>query len=1033
VTVTPPQPLLRQEGFTELTADIVLTCVGAPGSSPTQAPNVIPQANITVSMTAPVTSRILPGGTLSTPLTDALLVVDDPSPGATYPALGNQNPCYSPLNPAVACQVVGDGGLTFNQPGKFNTFQGIGGGPGSNSVTFLGVPVDPPGPGLAVRTYRITNIRIDATNVGANNFTPVLAFVTSSSSTSMQIENPVNEVGFVSYGLTTSTSAVGLAFPECGPTAFTQVGSVTFTENFATAFKVAGSTGQNVPGTVYNTESGLEIAVTGTAGPADTGTRLQVVLTGIPIGVTVWVDDWAQSTAATGSIPSDATLVAGTVYVPPIDPVSNQPQQALPGTSATFVWEVTNTNPGAIDSLTFNIYVSINTFAIMGNALSLSGFSPQQASATSPMTGPIPEFSSTVNQPPSPTNIITVGLCILGEVVYSGTGRSGVTLALNGSQTGSATTNDSGRYNFTVAAGGNYTVTPSLDGYIFKPHEASFNDMTSSQRASFTALQDQTIAFAKPPNKTLGAPPFMVSATASSGLAVSFASASTSVCSVTGSTVTLLAVGICTIHATQPGNASYAPATPVNRSFQVYAVPTYTTIFSFDGADGSLPAAGLVQGTDGAFYGTTENTNGKGTIYKVTPAGAETTLYTFCSQSGCPDGQYPQAVGLVQALNGDFYGATAGGGAYGNGTIYKITPSGTLTTLYSFCAQTGCPDGQSPNGLIQVPNGTFYGTTLEGGNYGSGTIFQMTPDGALTTLYKFCPVYPCQDGGYPQPGLARGSDGDLYGTTNLNSSGPGTMFKISPTGAFATLYTFCSVGPCSDGSSPAAGPIESNGGDFYGTTAAGGVENIASIGGGTVFKITPAGTLTTLYRFCSQNGCPDGATPQTALVQATDGNFYGTTWQGGANGLGASTGTIFRIGPDGGLTTLYNFCPQGGCPYGANTAAPLIQATDGNFYGTTQESGASGHGSVFRLSVGLGPFVETRPTAGAAGATVEILGTDMTGATSVSFNGTAAAFTVNASGTLISTTVPAGAASGKVLVTTPSGTLSSNVSFQVLP
>jgi hypothetical protein len=413
VTVTPPQPLLRQEGFTELTADIVLTCVGAPGSSPTQAPNVIPQANITVSMTAPVTSRILPGGTLSTPLTDALLVVDDPSPGATYPALGNQNPCYSPLNPAVACQVVGDGGLTFNQPGKFNTFQGIGGGPGSNSVTFLGVPVDPPGPGLAVRTYRITNIRIDATNVGANNFTPVLAFVTSSSSTSMQIENPVNEVGFVSYGLTTSTSAVGLAFPECGPTAFTQVGSVTFTENFATAFKVAGSTGQNVPGTVYNTESGLEIAVTGTAGPADTGTRLQVVLTGIPIGVTVWVDDWAQSTAATGSIPSDATLVAGTVYVPPIDPVSNQPQQALPGTSATFVWEVTNTNPGAIDSLTFNIYVSINTFAIMGNALSLSGFSPQQASATSPMTGPIPEFSSTVNQPPSPTNIITVGTVYL--------------------------------------------------------------------------------------------------------------------------------------------------------------------------------------------------------------------------------------------------------------------------------------------------------------------------------------------------------------------------------------------------------------------------------------------------------------------------------------------------------------------------------------------------------------------------------------------------------------------------------------------
>jgi hypothetical protein len=170
------------------------------------------------------------------------------------------------------------------------------------------------------------------------------------------------------------------------------------------------------------------------------------------------------------------------------------------------VWEVTNTNPGAIDSLTFNIYVSINTFAIMGNALSLSGFSPQQASATSPMTGPIPEFSSTVNQPPSPTNIITVGLCILGEVVYSGTGRSGVTLALNGSQTGSATTNDSGRYNFTVAAGGNYTVTPSLDGYIFKPHEASFNDIDKQPKGQFHGASGPDHRLRQAPEQDTGRP-----------------------------------------------------------------------------------------------------------------------------------------------------------------------------------------------------------------------------------------------------------------------------------------------------------------------------------------------------------------------------------------------------------------------------------------------------------------------------------------------------------------------------------------------
>jgi hypothetical protein len=572
-TSTPPQPTLRQEGFAELTADIVLTCVGAPGATPTQPPNIIPQANIAVSLSAPVTSRVL-GGTSPQFLTEALLLVDDPSPGTTYPALGNQDPCLSPLNPAVACQVVGDGGQTFNQAGKFNVFQGIEGGPGSSSITFLGVPVDPPGGILVARTYRITNVRIDATGVGANNFSPVFAFVTASPSTSIQIGNPENAVGFVSYGLTTGTSVLGTPFLNCQSYGITQVGTVTFTENFATAFKVAGRTGQNVPGTVYYTESGLEIAVTGTAGPADTGTRLQAVVSGIPLGVTVWVDDWAQSPAATVTIPSDATLVAGTVSVPSGDPGSNTRQQALPGNSATFVWEVTNTNSSAIDSLSFNIYASISSVAAPGTAAVLSGFSPQQPLATSPMTGPIPEFSSTVNVPVSATNLFTISPCvfILGEVALAGTGLSGVTVALSGSQSGSAITDASGRYSFTVAAGGNYTVTPSLAGYIFNPLNLSFNSLSSSQTANFTALQDQTITFGALANQALGTPPFPVSATASSGLAVSFASITPAVCTVSGATVTLVTVGTCTIQATQAGNSSYAAATPVNQSF--YVTPT---------------------------------------------------------------------------------------------------------------------------------------------------------------------------------------------------------------------------------------------------------------------------------------------------------------------------------------------------------------------------------------------------------------------------------------------------------------------------
>lgn len=578
VTSTPPQPVLRQEGFTEMTADIVLTCVGAPGASPTPTGTVIPQADVTVSLSAPVTSRILPGGTSSSPFTEALLLVDDPSPGTPYPALGNQDPCLSPLNP-IACQVVGDGGQTFNQTGKFNVFQGIGGGPGSSSITFLGVPVDPPGPTLTSRTYRITNLRINATNVGADNFTPVFSFVSASPSSSIQINNSQNEVGFATYGLTTGTSVTNTLFEQCVSSSMTQVGTVTFTENFATAFKVAGLTGQNVPGTVYYTESGLEIAVTGTAGPADTGTKLQLAISGIPSGVTIWVDDWAQSTGAVGCTSptsnagcttlSDATLVAGTMYVPPADPGTNTPQQALPGTSATFVWAVTNTNSEAIDSISFNIYAAVSAGAGTGTVTALGGFSPQQLSATNPMTGPIPEFSATVNVPAS-ANLFTVSPCatVSGKVKLSGRPFSGVTMTLSGAQRGSTTTNASGNYSFTVPAGASYTVTPSPAGYIFTPPSSSFT-LSGNLTANFTAFEIQTITFGPLSNEPLGTSPFPVSATASSGLTVHFTSLTPAVCTVSDNTVTLIAVGTCTIRATQPGNADWAAATPVNESFQV--------------------------------------------------------------------------------------------------------------------------------------------------------------------------------------------------------------------------------------------------------------------------------------------------------------------------------------------------------------------------------------------------------------------------------------------------------------------------------
>jgi uncharacterized repeat protein (TIGR03803 family) len=236
-----------------------------------------------------------------------------------------------------------------------------------------------------------------------------------------------------------------------------------------------------------------------------------------------------------------------------------------------------------------------------------------------------------------------------------------------------------------------------------------------------------------------------------------------------------------------------------------------------------------------------------------------------------------------------------------------------------------------------------------------------------------------------------------------------------------------------DGVDPYAGLVQGTDGNLYGTTYGGGTGSPCNLGGGcgTAFKITPSGTLTTLHSFDQT----EGANPEAGLVQATDGNLYGTTYDGGTGrscNLGGGCGTVFKIATSGTLTTLYSFCSQSNCADGYDSVAALVQDTNGKFYGTTLYGGTNGAGAFFSLSVGLGPFVEANPTSGKAGMAVKILGTDLTGATSVTFNGTAATFTVK-SRSLITTTVPTGATTGTVQVLTPGGTLSSNVPFRVRP
>jgi hypothetical protein len=390
----PVTPTLRQEGLTELVGDILLDCTAVPGSGPTPVGQPIPQANITVSFGATLLSTPTVGGGL-----DALLLVDDPSPP------GNQTPCPFPTN-AVLCQVKGDGGQTFNEPGKYNVFQGIPGQPGPNSITFLGVPVDPAAAGL--RIYRITNVRIQGPSVvGAGGLIPVSAFVTPSGGITIAQNNPLI-AGFVTTGLNVTAATANTPLLQCqtyGPPPVA-VGSVTFAENFANAFKIQGAPGtQTMPGRVYNTESGLQVTlVPGTAtGQATQGTEFQTVIANIPSGVQVYVDAAATDSAGgVASLVSPSIANSGQVMV--IDNETGAP------VSQTVVWQVTAADAAALDSFTFNIYVSFTGAPgspATGVTTVKSGFSPQEPAWTG--GNPIPQFGSQYNS--SAANLFTVSPC----------------------------------------------------------------------------------------------------------------------------------------------------------------------------------------------------------------------------------------------------------------------------------------------------------------------------------------------------------------------------------------------------------------------------------------------------------------------------------------------------------------------------------------------------------------------------------------------------------------------------------------------
>ena len=351
---------------------------------------------------------------------------------------------------------------------------------------------------------------------------------------------------------------------------------------------------------------------------------------------------------------------------------------------------------------------------------------------------------------------------------------------------------------------------------------------------------------------------------------------------------------------------------------------TEKVLYSFTGgADGGEPWGNLIQNA-GTLYGTNSGGGpyGSGTVFMLKASGAEKTLYSF---TGGTDGGNPHA-GLIQDTQGNLYGTTQLNGAYGGGTVFVVSPSGAERVLYSFRGA----DGSAPNaGLIQDAQGNLYGTTYFGGAYGAGTVFMLSRSGRETVLYSFTGG---ADGLNPMASLIGDAQGNLYGTTLSGGAyGAGTVFRVSPKGSEKVLYSFSGG---LDGERPAASLIQDAQGNLYGTTLWGGQYNL-----GTVFVVTPSGAEQVLHSF---TGGWDGGNPFASLVQDAQGYLYGTTKYGGAYGCG----TVFIVDLSGGEKVLYSFKggTDGAYPYGG-----LVQDAQGNFYGTTLDGGAYGWGTVFML------------------------------------------------------------------------------------
>jgi uncharacterized repeat protein (TIGR03803 family) len=428
---------------------------------------------------------------------------------------------------------------------------------------------------------------------------------------------------------------------------------------------------------------------------------------------------------------------------------------------------------------------------------------------------------------------------------------------------------------------------------------------------------------------------------------------------------------------------------------------TYSTVLNFNGTNGANPFyVSFVQGRDGRLYGTTYSggANGLGAVIRINLATKNSVvLHSF---SGT-DGSNPGA-GLTLSTDGNYYGTTEMGGSANVGVLYKISTAGTYTVLHQFA---GGSDGINPYGPpIQASDGNFYGTTAGSGST-NATIYRYTASGAYSVIYTF----DQSTTGYWVYGLTQGTDGLLYATANTGGAqNSGTLVKLTTSGVLKETHTFNiaddgGYGPIE----PIGAPIQASDGNFYVTTQSGGTDQQ-----GTLIQVTPIFGINVPYDF----GVNTGSNPSPGLIQASDGKIYGVT--------SANNPNIYSWSLAGGGYTSLFILPPGFFING------MTQDTSGVFYGASWTYGPHNDGYVYSFDMGLGPFITFVRSQGKVGASAQILGQGFTGTTAVTFNGVPASFSV-VSDTYMTAVVPAGAATGPVVVTTPSGPLTSNRSFMV--